>query len=102
MQTSAREVEMRNLPPYSHNDYETRVPEIDPRRRVSVGQNAKTLPAHPNGTQPHCTQDAAANRARLREETTPSTCPPKNGRAGRIPRVTRVLLFAAARSEAAT
>ena len=48
-------------------------------------KNAKTLPAHPNGTRSHRTQDAAANRARLREETTTSTCPPKNGRAALHP-----------------
>ena len=79
MQPSAGEGLPRNLPPYTHIDYETRVPIFEPRRRVSVGQNAKTLPAHPNGTRPHRTRDAAANRALLREETTPSTCPPKNG-----------------------
>ena len=57
----------------------TRDPIFDPRGRVSVGQNAKTLPAHPNGTRPHRTQDAAANRALLRQETTTNTSPPKNG-----------------------
>ena len=36
----------------------------------------------------------AANRARLREETTTTTCPPKNGRAARHPaRHTRTFIF---------
>ena len=51
---------------------------------VSV-KNAKTLPAQPSGTRPHRTQDAAANRERLGEETTTSTSPPKNGRAALHP-----------------
>ena len=67
---------------YIFDNVKTRVPVFDPRRRVTVGSKTQeTLPAHPNGTRPHRTQDAAANRARLREETTTSTCPPKNGRA---------------------
>ena len=41
MQTSAREMNARNLPPYTHNDYETRVPEIDPPRRVTVGSKTQ-------------------------------------------------------------
>ena len=85
MQPSAGEVQPRNLPPYTVVGKKTRVPGFDPRRRVSVGQNAKTLPAHPNGTRPHRTQDAAANRERLGEETTTSTSPPKNGRAALHP-----------------
>ena len=78
MQTSAGRMGRGNLPPYTLTPKKTRVPEGDPRGRVSVGvKNAKTLPAHPNGTRPHRTQDAAANRARLREETATSTLPPK-------------------------
>ena len=83
MQPSAGEVQPRNLPPYSVVGKKTRVPGFDPRRQVSVGQNVKTLPAHPNGSRPHRTQHAAANRAHLRKETTTSTCPTKNGRAER-------------------
>ena len=65
---------------YIFDNVKTRVPVFDPRRRVTVGSKTQeTLPAHPNGTRPHRTQDAAANRALLREETTTSTCPPKNG-----------------------
>ena len=65
---------------------ETRDSVFDSRRRVTVGaKTQKTLSAHPNGTRPHRTQDAAANRARLREETTPSTSPSKNGRAALHP-----------------
>ena len=75
-----------NLPPYTLNAKKTRVPVFDPRRRVTVGSKTQeTLPAHPNGTRPHRTQDAAANRALLREETTTSTSPPKNGRAALHP-----------------
>ena len=54
MQTSAREMNARNLPPYTHNDYETRVPEIDPPRRVTVG--SKTQKRCPrNRTEPNHT-----------------------------------------------
>ena len=59
---------------------------IDPGRRVTVGSKTlKTLPAQPRGPQSHHSREAAASRARLRGETTTTTCPPKNGRAARHP-----------------
>ena len=58
---------------------------------VSV-KTQKTLPAHPNGTRPHRTQDAAANRARLREETTIPPAPQKTAYRAHPARATRTFV----------
>ena len=78
--------EIGEFVPYTFNDLKTRVEKYKQGAGVTVGSKTqKTLPAHPNGTKSHRTRDAAANRARLRGETTTSTCPPINGRAARHP-----------------
>ena len=64
-------------------------------RRIKNAKNAARATAR---TRSHHSREAAASRARLRGETTTTTCPPKNGRAVLIRRATRVLLFVAARS----
>ena len=100
MQTSAREVELRNLPPYTHNDDETRVPEIDPRRRsvsVKTQKRCRRIRTGPN----HTALKTRLQTERVSAEKQPQHLPPKKRPTVLIRRAPRVLLFAAARSEGA-